>query len=250
MERLRPEVIAEMACALADPREFERKVLGLLDQQIGADVGMFLGPQGPTETFGFDTSVLSMMSRRLESVVLELAPMMSAAQRGGGVVVDSEFFGSELKRLVNYNETIMRPNHGRSTLVACPRNQLGPFLCLGRRKGSPDFRARDLARIRGLIPVLTLARSHYLLSEMANRGSTPPPNAAPFISRLTPREREVLSYLHLGYTNQQIGLALGSASRTVRNQLSSIYTKLGVSGRTEAVAVAGAHFPIVTAARR
>ena len=53
---------------------------------------------------------------------------------------------------------------------------------------------------------------------------------------LTPREYEVWSYLHLGYTNEQIALALGSAPRTVRNQLSRVYEKLGVSGRAEAVA--------------
>jgi DNA-binding NarL/FixJ family response regulator len=55
-------------------------------------------------------------------------------------------------------------------------------------------------------------------------------------ARLTPREREVLGYLHLGYSNQQIALALGSAPRTVRNQLSRVYDKLGVGTRAEAVA--------------
>ena len=51
---------------------------------------------------------------------------------------------------------------------------------------------------------------------------------------LTPREREVLGYLRLGYTNAQIACALGSAERTVRNQLSSVYEKLGVATRAEA----------------
>lgn len=49
-------------------------------------------------------------------------------------------------------------------------------------------------------------------------------------------EREVLGDLHLGYTNEQIARALGTAPRTVRNQLSRVYEKLGVSGRAEAVA--------------
>jgi len=54
---------------------------------------------------------------------------------------------------------------------------------------------------------------------------------------LSEREREVLSYLPLGYTNRQIAQALGSATRTVRNQLSRAYEKLGVGSRAEAVAV-------------
>jgi DNA-binding CsgD family transcriptional regulator len=45
----------------------------------------------------------------------------------------------------------------------------------------------------------------------------------------------VLDYLRLGYTNREIGLALGTQERTVRNQLSGVYAKLGVSTRAEAV---------------
>jgi DNA-binding NarL/FixJ family response regulator len=44
----------------------------------------------------------------------------------------------------------------------------------------------------------------------------------------------VLGSLRLGYTNREIGLALGTRERTVRNQLSAIHGKLGVSTRAEA----------------
>ncbi len=64
------------------------------------------------------------------------------------------------------------------------------------------------------------------------------------LAALSKREREVVGYLGLGYTNQEIALALGSAPRTVRNQLSRVYEKLGVSGRAEAVAaVHGTNVP-------
>jgi DNA-binding NarL/FixJ family response regulator len=62
-------------------------------------------------------------------------------------------------------------------------------------------------------------------------------NAAPVAPALTSAEREVLSYLHLGYSNAQIADARGNTERTVRNQLSSAYAKLGVGSRAEAVAV-------------
>jgi DNA-binding NarL/FixJ family response regulator len=75
-----------------------------------------------------------------------------------------------------------------------------------------------------------------------------PPPAGAGADRLSAREREVLSYLHLGYTNQQIALALGSAPSTVRNQLSRVYEKLGVSSRAEAVGVSAAR-PLPVAVR-
>ncbi len=52
---------------------------------------------------------------------------------------------------------------------------------------------------------------------------------------LTERENEVLLRLAQGLTNKQIALALGISEHTVKFHVSSIYTKLGVSNRTEAV---------------
>ena len=52
---------------------------------------------------------------------------------------------------------------------------------------------------------------------------------------LTPRETEVLRLLTGGYSNREIADALGSSEGTVKNQISSILSKLGVRDRTRAV---------------
>ncbi|MGW1604235.1 helix-turn-helix domain-containing protein [Streptomyces eurythermus] len=52
---------------------------------------------------------------------------------------------------------------------------------------------------------------------------------------LTDRENEVFRLLLTGMSNRQIGRRLGIAERTVKNNLHSIYRKLGVAGRTDAV---------------
>jgi DNA-binding NarL/FixJ family response regulator len=52
---------------------------------------------------------------------------------------------------------------------------------------------------------------------------------------LSAREREVLDFLARGLANKQIALALGISEHTVKFHLSSIYTKLGVANRAEAV---------------
>lgn len=51
----------------------------------------------------------------------------------------------------------------------------------------------------------------------------------------TPRERELLALVARGCDNLQIAAQLGLAEKTVRNALSSLYTRLGVDGRTHAV---------------
>ena len=52
---------------------------------------------------------------------------------------------------------------------------------------------------------------------------------------LTPRERLVLQHLARGLGNKQIAAALGISERTVKFHVSSVFTKLGASNRTEAV---------------
>ena len=52
---------------------------------------------------------------------------------------------------------------------------------------------------------------------------------------LTERESEVLSLLSKGLANKQIAVELGISEHTVKFHVSSIYTKLNVTNRTEAV---------------
>lgn len=52
---------------------------------------------------------------------------------------------------------------------------------------------------------------------------------------LTEREAEVLGLLSRGLANKQIAAALGISEHTVKFHVSSIYTKLNVTNRTEAV---------------
>jgi DNA-binding NarL/FixJ family response regulator len=53
--------------------------------------------------------------------------------------------------------------------------------------------------------------------------------------KLTEREVEVLRLLAGGYSNREIGAALGVAERTVKNHVSSILAKLWVRDRTRAI---------------
>jgi two-component system, NarL family, nitrate/nitrite response regulator NarL len=51
------------------------------------------------------------------------------------------------------------------------------------------------------------------------------------IARLTERERQIVSLIGEGLRNDQVAVRLGVAEKTVRNQLSSLFDKLGVNDR-------------------
>jgi DNA-binding NarL/FixJ family response regulator len=61
------------------------------------------------------------------------------------------------------------------------------------------------------------------------------------ISALTHREREIVSLIGEGLRNHQIASRIGIAEKTVRNQLSSVFDKLGVNDRLELAVYAYQH---------
>jgi DNA-binding NarL/FixJ family response regulator len=65
-------------------------------------------------------------------------------------------------------------------------------------------------------------------------GGGPAPAEAPF-PELTDRERSVLDLLAAGRSNDDIARSLYVSNKTVRNIVSSIYTKLHTAGRAEAI---------------
>jgi two-component system, NarL family, nitrate/nitrite response regulator NarL len=57
------------------------------------------------------------------------------------------------------------------------------------------------------------------------------------LSRLSPRELEVLELVSTGSTNGEIGVRLALSVHAVKFRLASAYRKLGVANRTEATSM-------------
>jgi DNA-binding NarL/FixJ family response regulator len=64
--------------------------------------------------------------------------------------------------------------------------------------------------------------------------AAPPPAPDPF-PQLTDRERDVLDLIAAGRPNGEIGRRLGISPKTVANHISSIFSKLQVADRAEAI---------------
>ena len=58
------------------------------------------------------------------------------------------------------------------------------------------------------------------------------------LSALTPREFEILSLVRRGRRNREIAAELGVEEKTIKNHLNSIYSKLDLGSRIEAMATA------------
>ena len=118
-------------------------------------------------------------------------------------------------------------------------------LALTTYQGDADVRRALDAGARGYL------LKHMLMTEVIaairaiHRGDwvIPPAVAAslaahPERERLTPRELEVLGLMVEGLSNREIALAIGRTEETAKIHLKSIFAKLKVATRTEAVRVA------------
>jgi DNA-binding NarL/FixJ family response regulator len=74
-----------------------------------------------------------------------------------------------------------------------------------------------------------------VLRHVAERGRATQSGAAAASVTLTPRESGVLQLLARGRSNKQIAAELGVSERTVKFHVSTLFTKLGATNRTEAV---------------
>ena len=113
--------------------------------------------------------------------------------------------------------------------------------------GAAGYVLKDEAPERLVRAVRVVARGESWLSpsvarQVIDRAVTP--KGAPseeVLEPLTPRENEVLSLLAQGLDNAAIAERLVVTKRTVQNHVSTIYSKLGVSSRTQAALYALRH---------
>lgn len=112
----------------------------------------------------------------------------------------------------------------------------------GMRAGARGFLLKDVSLERLTDAIRRVAAGETLIrpavTERVRQGlervdlgfdSLDPPD------RLTPREVEVVRLMAGGFSNREIADAQGTAEGTVKNQVSSILSKLGVRDRTRAV---------------
>ncbi len=225
-----PALLAQLAHAASSFAAYERTVLGHLARSFDVPIAFFVRGDGiGASTVGLRSDIVARPSRaaRWAAYGDELSPVFADAARRDGVSVDRAVLGDALRSTRVFRE-IIQPHEGRCTM-------LGTLAIAGERLGTValgstgrDFGPADRERLAALLPTLALCEG-----ALQRRRETS--------AVLTAREQEVVRALRLGYTNGEIAVSLGTSVNTVRNQLRSVFAKLGATTRAEAVAISLGH---------
>jgi DNA-binding CsgD family transcriptional regulator len=218
--------IIEIAASETSAAALERALLARLRGEVRFDIAFFLRAGGVgTGQHGLTPHSIARMREHQGAYGADLAPVFARARRERGVAVDRDTLGDAFERTRVFREFVA-PHGGHSTalVMLSVAGRRVATLALGRCDRTA-FSSRDVEGLAQLVPALSLC-------ELAVR------NAGCAIDHgLTRREAEVLEYLERGLTNREIARACGTSPHTVRNQLRTIFAKLGASTRAEAVAI-------------
>jgi DNA-binding CsgD family transcriptional regulator len=141
----------------------------------------------------------------------------------------SDFASRSALHRLEYYDCVLRPfgiEHQMRLFLPAPRG-FARFFSFSRQVLDGDFSDRERAVLDLLRPFLIAMRERFELR------ASPTPIG---IDSLTAREEEILQWVALGKTNDQIATSLVVSTHTVRKHLENIYAKLGVHTRTAAVA--------------
>lgn len=113
--------------------------------------------------------------------------------------------------------------------------------------GAAGFLVKDTDPEQLPTLIRSLAAGGVVLSPQVSRSLLAATRSAArdnsLVDRLSPREREVLALLHTGASNVAIGEAMHLSSATIKDHVSGILAKLGVTTRLQAAVIAERHSP-------
>jgi DNA-binding CsgD family transcriptional regulator len=222
----------QIAAACEGQRAFGRSMLERLAQPVPYDSAILipqpLDAQGPVAVNRGDHHRVLYQTLRAER-----ARLVAGMEKGSLAIqrqqfyLDTEVFSSSERRNLPFYAEIVRPQGISSQICARIgfRGSVYALLFLCRHGRSHGFRAGDLETLAPLLPSLgmgyaALASASSVVSE-----------------QLSPGEQQLVAYIAKGLRNQDIAAILNRSPNTVRNQISRIFEKLGVSNRAELAAL-------------
>jgi DNA-binding NarL/FixJ family response regulator len=120
-------------------------------------------------------------------------------------------------------------------VVLTGEGTVGNALAALRHGGAFDFLKKPVTDMAELQRAIAAAYAHgCFLREAGEPRDASKPEPGPALPALSERERALLRLVAAGHPNHRIATEACLSPKTVRNYLSALYDKLGVTNRTQA----------------
>ncbi|GAA3000379.1 response regulator transcription factor [Kitasatospora albolonga] len=133
----------------------------------------------------------------------------------------------------------------RPCVIMLTTFDLDEYVYAALRAGASGFLLKDTPPERLLAAIATIAAGDVLFASGVTRRlveafapRAEPAGARPELEQLTGREREVLTWVARGLSNEEIAARLVVSEATVKTHLHRVMTKLGLRSRAQAVIAA------------
>jgi DNA-binding CsgD family transcriptional regulator len=222
---------------------YRTAVLACLRAVVPFDVGLMhaLSPRVPLETgalVGITPAELAAGTTAWDGLAVELGALRDHALAHEGVAADHEVFPRGSSARGRYARALAGVLRAEALVIAhlSARGSIRAAMVLARRAPDP-FQPRELALLRALVPILASGDALQEALDGAERARVPKALRCED-SRLTPRQREIVTHVAMGHTNAEIAEALAISPNTLRNALADAFRRLGASNRADVVRLA------------
>jgi two-component system, NarL family, response regulator LiaR len=147
-------------------------------------------------------------------------------------------YGEERETLERIQELASDPSNGAVVVFSFADEAAVTHSFVGA--GAQGFISKATPAAQIVDGIKAAARGHRVMVIEQSEHATPPPELQwPGRDlRLTERESELLALLPTGMTNRELGAHLYLSENTIKTQLRSLFSKLNVRNRVQAVALA------------
>ena len=235
--------LVALAASAPSGKIFREVALDAIAVDVSFDAAFFhaLSPRvslATAATRGIDEETIAESMKHWDRFAVDFGRFRDFALEHGGVATDRDALPASGPKRIAFQRAFGEGQRARAAALVhlVVRDRIVSVIVLLRWR-AVRFSPPEVDYLRAIAPVLAAGDALHQSLDRAQHASVATKLRC-HDQRLTPRQRDVVEHVALGYTNVQIAKAIGRSANTVRNLLADTMQRLGAANRADLVRLA------------